>query len=68
MERFGVRSTASCRAWSRLIGLAAGGHAEERKRVERFKSMDPEKDCTAHGISGSDLLESDGARFSRRAK
>ena len=44
MQRFGVRSNCVMPfAWSRLIGSLPEDTEEERQRVARFKSMDPEK-------------------------
>lgn len=44
MSRFGVRSNCIVPfAWSRLIGTLPEETEEQRKRVERFKSMGPEK-------------------------
>jgi len=68
MERFGVRSNCIMPfAWSRLIGSLPEDTPEERKRVERFKSMDPEKIAPLTVFLASDLArEVTGQIFAAR--
>jgi len=56
MHRFGVRSNCIVPfAWSRLIGTLPEDTPEEQKRVERFKSMGPEKIAPLVVLLCSDL-------------
>jgi NAD(P)-dependent dehydrogenase (short-subunit alcohol dehydrogenase family) len=58
MERFGVRSNCIMPfAWSRLIGSLPENTPEERKRVERFKGMDPERIAPLTVFLASDLAK-----------
>lgn len=59
MQRFGVRSNCIVPfAWSRLIGTLPEETPEQQKRVERFKSMGPEKIAPLVVFLCSDLAAS----------
>jgi hypothetical protein len=58
MERFGVRSNCIAPfAWSRLIGTLPDNTEEERQRIDRFKSMEPEKIAPLTIFLASDLAK-----------
>ncbi len=58
MERFGVRSNAICPfAWSRLTGGLPDNTPEEKQRVERFKTMTPDKIAPLTVYLCSDMAE-----------
>lgn len=58
MQRFGVRSNCvSPFAWSRLIGTIPTGTEAEKARVERIKSMGPEKIAPLAVFLASDISE-----------
>ncbi len=56
MQRFGVRSNCIAPfAWSRLTGSIPASNEAERRRVERFKAMGPEKVAPLAVFLASDL-------------